>query len=78
MRSRLARLAVVAAIVGGAFALQGTQVSGADDQDPIGYTIGVAASQQGRAQPGVQLLPDRPQDRCRHAGERGQWLGALR
>ena len=40
MRSRLARLAVVAALVGGAFALQGTQVSGADDQDPIGYTIG--------------------------------------
>ena len=40
MRSRIARLAVVAALVGGAFALQGTRVSGADENHPVGYTIG--------------------------------------
>ena len=43
MRGRLVRLAVAAALVGGAFAVQGASVAGADDHDPIGYTIGIAA-----------------------------------
>ena len=40
MRGRIARAAVVAAMVGVLFAVQGAQLSGADDNDPIGYTVG--------------------------------------
>ncbi len=41
MRSRIAHAAVVAAMVGALFAVQGAQLSGADEgDDPVGYTIG--------------------------------------
>jgi hypothetical protein len=41
MRGRIARAAVVVAMVGAVFAVQGVQVSGADDgDDPVGYSIG--------------------------------------
>ena len=49
MSSRIARLAVAVALVGGVFALQGAQVSGADDQDPIGYTVGEHFAPEGTA-----------------------------
>lgn len=40
MRSRIAALVVVVAVAGALFAVQGAQVAGADEHDPIGYTIG--------------------------------------
>jgi hypothetical protein len=41
MRGRIARAVVVVALVGAVFAVQGAQMSGADEgDDPVGYTVG--------------------------------------
>ena len=77
MRGRIAALAVVVAMVGVLFAVQGAQVAGADDNDPSATPSAPFLPEPGRSAR-VQLLQDRPQDRCGDAGERRQRVGEVR